>query len=86
MVASYNLSPINTTSCVSTLDHYNYDAVCKQTDSIKTESTKTLKADTYLQMSHILSYMTMPLLPEAEQQSYDQAFEHSFLKNDCKIF
>lgn len=41
----YNLSPINTTNCVSTMNHYNYNPIREGTDSVSTESSTTLEAD-----------------------------------------
>jgi hypothetical protein len=47
ILVHYNLSPLNTISCVSTMKHHNYDPIRHETGSVETESSLTLEGDIF---------------------------------------
>ena len=59
----YNLSPIYTISCVSTMNNYNYIKLFQNSDS-STQSTITLLGDTFLNINtpilHENSFVALP--------------------------
>ena len=58
----YNLSPINTTSCLSAMDHYSCDALPEEIDSL-TELARTLEGNRSPDISS-------PILDEGDPSSY----------------